>query len=156
MDSRLLVCKDNRLILPFFFFLTTTIYLYKAVQIRPQIDEGLVGPSFIPILASVLMYISLGFVVRKILITHENYENEKNAVLDIMLTVISTAIYIFIFKFLGYMISTFLYVYALLYVFKFDEKNQMKRILYVSVITGIFYLLFAVIFNVRLPDVRVF
>ena len=142
--------KDNRLILPLVLFLVTTIYLISAIQLTPQIDEGLVGPSFIPILASVFMYIALGFVVREILQDRKNQKGEKQSFWVLAQMVLATAAYILLFKILGYSLSTFMYVYALLYIFDL-EKNQIKRILYSGGIMGIFYVLYAVIFQVRLP-----
>ncbi len=143
--------KDNRLILPLVLFLVTTIYLISAIQLTPQIDEGLVGPSFIPILASVFMYIALGFVVREILQDRKNQKGEKQSFWVLAQMVLATAAYILLFKILGYSLSTFMYVYALLYIFDLEEKNQIKRILYSGGIMGIFYVLYAVIFQVRLP-----
>lgn len=146
--------KDYRLILPLVLFLVTTIYLISAIQLTPQVDEGLVGPSFIPILASVLMYIALGFVVRGVLQDRESRKGEKQSFWVLAQMVIATAAYILLFKILGYCLSTFLYVYALLYIFDFEEKNQIKRILYSGGIMGIFYVLYAVIFQVRLPMIE--
>jgi len=151
MKSETTDYRDSRLILPFVLFVITTIYLFSALQITPQVDEGLVGPSFIPVLASLLMYIALGFVVRGIQLEPKNQKEETQSIGVLTQMVIATAIYILFFKIFGYLISTFVYVYALLYVFDLKESNQFKRILYSAIITGVFYVLYSIIFQVRLP-----
>jgi putative tricarboxylic transport membrane protein len=151
MKSETTGYRDSRLILPFVLFVITTIYLFSAFQITPQVDEGLVGPSFIPVLASLLMYIALGFVVREILLERKNQKEEKQSIWVLTQMVIATAVYILVFKIFGYLISTFVYVYVLLYVFDLKESNQFKRVLYSAIIAGVFYVLYSVIFQVRLP-----
>lgn len=151
MPSKSKRYKDERLILPLALFFITTVYLITALQITPQVDEGLTGPSFIPVLASIFMYTALGFVVRGILQNPKKPQNEKQSFWLLAQMIIATAAYILFFKILGYLFSTFLYVYTLLYIFDLDEKNQIKRILYASAIVGIFYFLYAVCFKVRLP-----
>ncbi len=137
--------------MPFALFFLTTIYLITALQITPQVDEGLVGPSFIPVLASIFMYAALGFVVRGILNDPQKPQNDKQSLWVLAQMVIVTAAYILLFKKLGYPLSTFLFVYALLYIFSLEEKSYLKRIFYSAGITGIFYILYAICFNVRLP-----
>ncbi len=154
MMSKFTRYKDSRLIFPVVLFLLTTIYLISAFQIRPQVDEGLVGPAFIPVLASLFMYVALGFVARTILRDKEKEQEDESSFWLLGQMVFATAIYIFLFKVLGYAIMTFIYVYTLFYIFDLKENSQIKRIMYSAVITGVFYVLYSVIFQVRLPVIQ--
>ncbi|WOI12354.1 tripartite tricarboxylate transporter TctB family protein [Thalassospira lucentensis] len=160
MSSSSFAVKKGNLILPIFLLIITTVYLATALQITPQFDEGLVGPSFVPVLASILMYVALGFVFRDILRApaptedaagDEVKEEDKPSLAAAIKIVLATAIYITVFKTLGYPLSTFLYVYALLFFFRLENTGQIRRIAYSAIITAVFYVLFAVIFQVRLP-----
>lgn len=160
MSSASIAARREGLILPLFLLIITTIYLATALQITPQFDEGLVGPSFVPILASLLMYLALFFVFRDALKTPTpaveaaeggDEAQEKPSLAAPIKIVFATGLYIAVFKTVGYPIATFLYVYALLYLFKLENAGQVRRIIYSVIITGVFYVLFAVIFQVRLP-----
>ncbi|WP_157831959.1 tripartite tricarboxylate transporter TctB family protein [Thalassospira marina] len=142
---------DRRLILPFVLFVITSIYLATALQITAQFDEGLVGPSFVPVVASILMYVALAFVVYGMRKDRDTTESEKISLVAPIKVVAVTALYILAFKPLGYPVSTFLYVYALLFIFGLEDTGHVKRLIYTIAITGVFYVLFAVIFQVRLP-----
>ncbi|RCK35523.1 hypothetical protein TH9_02190 [Thalassospira xiamenensis] len=160
MSSSSFAVKKGNLILPLFLLIITTVYLATALQITPQFDEGLVGPSFVPVLASILMYVALGFVFRDILRApaptddsagDEVTDEDKPSLAAAIKIVLATAIYIAAFKTLGYPLSTFLYVYALLFFFRLENTGQIRRIAYSAIITAVFYVLFVVIFQVRLP-----
>ncbi|MCE7030001.1 tripartite tricarboxylate transporter TctB family protein [Jiella avicenniae] len=152
MRSRLL--GDGRLVLPAALFVVTTIYLYEAFQIHPQYDEGFVGPRFLPIVVSIVMYAGLGFLVFDILRSGEprpeRARPEIRNFLPAIAVVIATLVYIAVFETLGYVVSTLLYVFALLFVFKFDQ-NVVWRAIYAIIITAVFYILFHTLFDVRLP-----
>lgn len=166
MSSVSIAARRESVLLPLFLLIITTIYLATALQITPQFDEGLVGPSFVPVLASLLMYLALFFVFRDALKTPkpaletvesasegeaETEAEEKPSLAAPIKIVCATGLYIAVFKTVGYPIATFLYVYALLYLFKLENARQVRRIIYSAIITGVFYVLFAVIFQVRLP-----
>ncbi|MDG4718356.1 MULTISPECIES: tripartite tricarboxylate transporter TctB family protein [Thalassospira] len=161
MSSSSIAARRESILMLLFLLIITTIYLATALQITPQFDEGLVGPSFVPVLASILMYLALGFVFRDVLMTskaqsaadsetQDTSDEETSLVVPIKVVGV-TALYIAAFKTVGYPISTFLYVYALLFLFKLENTGQLRRIAYSVIITGVFYVLFAVIFQVRLP-----
>ncbi|NDW05956.1 tripartite tricarboxylate transporter TctB family protein [Jiella pacifica] len=152
MRSRLL--GDGRLVLPAVLFVVTTIYLYQAFQIHPQYDEGIVGPRFLPIVVSIVMYAGLGFLVFDILRDRsprpERAKLEFRNFLPAVAVILATLVYIAVFETIGYVISTLIYVFALLFVFKFDQ-NVLWRVIYSIVITAVFYILFHTLFDVRLP-----
>ena len=143
------------LLMPLFLLVLTTIYFGASLQINPQVDEGLTGPKFIPILVTIGMYVVLAIIIFKTIKNSRTAGNkEKTSDIDwrgIVFFVVATALYISLFKVLGYLLDTFLYVFALLYVFGLDQSGLLKRIVYSVAITAIFYFLYAFIFQVRLP-----
>ena len=147
------------LLMPLFLLLLTTIYLLASLQISPQVDEGLTGPKFLPILSTIGMYIVLSIIIFKTIRKSKvGYKKNNESNIDwkgIVFFVVATALYIALFKVLGYLLDSFLYVFCLLYVFGLDKCGPVKRIVYSIAITAIFYFLYAFIFQVRLPMIEV-
>ncbi|SJZ54499.1 Tripartite tricarboxylate transporter TctB family protein [Consotaella salsifontis] len=134
------------------FFVFTTIYLLKAITIVPQVDEGLVGPSFLPVVISIIMYAALAVVVfQEVRAGLPARDKQTFNLVEPVLVVVATAAYIALFELIGFVLSTILYVFVLLYIFRLDRKGMGWRIAYTLIITGIGYLLFRVFFDVRLP-----
>ena len=67
------------------------------------------------------------------------------------LVTIAIACYIALFAPVGYGISTFLFVAALFFIFKFKTDHPLAFVLYDLIITILFYGLFVGLFDVRLP-----
>lgn len=145
--------RDARLILPAVIFIATTVYLIAAFAIRPQFDEGPVGPSFVPILTALAVYAALAFVVRDILATPPPARTEPLSLTAPAKVVAATVLYVLVFKIVGYLIATPVYVYVLFYCFGFDQCGRIRKVVYAVGITAVFYVLFEVIFRVRLPPV---
>ena len=140
-------------IVPLFLMVLTTVYLAEAVGIRSQFGgEGGIGPRTIPILAAILMYVSLLVVLVQEL-RGEGGEASDGGLIRPALVVLATGVYIFIFRPLGYWPATALYVAALFFVFQFETKRPLWFTLYVALVTIAFYGLFAGVFGVRLPPV---
>ena len=145
--------RDGNLLVPLCLLLATTIYLAAAFQISTAFSQGLVDASFTPKLVAILMYLALLFVLRDALRARRAAEGaaEGTNFADPLKIVVLTAAYIAAFPTVGYVLTTLPYVYLLFLVFRFDERSQLKRIAYTVAITAIFYLLFAQVFDVRLP-----
>jgi len=148
--------KDIELVLPLVLLLATTIYLAASFRISTAFDSGIVNSAFTPRVVALLMYAALLFVLRDALRARPTRgqdagEAAAGSWAEPVWVVVLTAVYVVAFRPLGYVISTLLYVYALFWLFLFDEKSQLKRILYCLVITAIFYGLFTEVFHVRLP-----
>ncbi|PRD42427.1 hypothetical protein C5748_16740 [Phyllobacterium phragmitis] len=139
----------NRLLLPLFLFVLTTVYIAAALQIQPQFSEGLVGPGFMPLVTAFIMYAALARVIWNDLA--EEREKPEGSLLPPFLIVLATILYIIAFKPLGYSAATFLFVLALFHLFQFQEGQMIKRLLYAVAVTAIFYGLFALAFGIRLP-----
>ncbi|MGB0664903.1 MAG: tripartite tricarboxylate transporter TctB family protein [Pontibacterium sp.] len=143
----------RHLALPLVFFLATTVYLATALQITPLYDEGIAGPAFIPVTISLLMYLCLFFVVKDMV--QQGVETDDDVEFSIKTLAalsVTTVGYLIAFKPLGYSVSTFFFVLALLYIFKLDAFNLLKKAMTATAITAAFYVLFAVCFQVRLPS----
>jgi putative tricarboxylic transport membrane protein len=133
-----------------FLLALNTVYLVAAFQIRVQFDEGLVGPKFVPFLASGITYFALLDILRR------ESRSQANTVSDLSLrapaaVVLITAAYVLLFQPLGYIASTFLFAIGLFRVFDFKRGQLIHSAIYASGVTLVFYLLFRVAFNVRMP-----
>lgn len=139
---------------PLVLLVLTTIYFASAFDIRAQFTpEGEMGPQHIPMLASGLMYIALLTVLVQEL-RQPSTLAETDAEADLLrpaLLVLATAAYIWLFRPLGYALSTALFVATLFAVFQFETRRPLVFALYVLGVVAVFYGLFAGIFGVRLP-----
>jgi len=139
----------NRLLLPLFLFILTTVYIAAALRIVPQISEGLVGPSFMPLVMAFIMYAGLVRIIWNDLT--QEHEQFEGSLLQPFLIVLATILYIAAFKPLGYSVATLLFVLALFRLFHFQEGRIVKQLLYAAAVTTVFYGLFALAFGIRLP-----
>ncbi len=133
-----------------FLFALNTIYMAAAFQIRVQFDEGLVGPKFLPVLASGLTYVAL-----LVILWRESRETvpvpDGASLRRPFATVLITALYVVLFEPLGYVASTFLFALGVFRVFGFCDRRPAHAGLYAAGVTLVFYLLFRIAFHVRLP-----
>lgn len=133
-----------------FLMALTTIYLVAAFQIRVPFAEGLAGPRFLPILASVIMYLALLRIIWRQ--SRQDGDTEPLRSLAAPAQVVgATGLYAALFEPLGYVVSTFLFTLALFRVFDFERNRPLVMVLYAAAVTLVFYLLFAVAFSIRLP-----
>ncbi|MDN7131154.1 tripartite tricarboxylate transporter TctB family protein [Halomonas sp. MC140] len=143
--------KKSAVLFPVFLLILTTVYLAEALSIRSQFGgDTIVGPRFMPILMAIVMYIALVAVLvgewRKDVEVSAN-----NSFLRPLMIVVATAVYIAVFRPLGYIPATLGFVVALFVIFDFERKRPAVFALYVIAVTAVFYGLFAGIFGVRLP-----
>ena len=152
--------KDKRfggaVILPATLIVVTVIYLIEAIRNVRPLEEGTAGPSFFPIVISVVMLVALlqllwnGWRQAGTEEAKEDDGEPINLAAPVKI-VILTAAYIALFKPVGYFISTALYVLALLYVFDFKGKHPLMNVFWAVVIAGLCFVLFSEIFQIRLP-----
>lgn len=153
--------RDGELVFPLCLLVVTTVYLAASFDISTAFDTGFVNSAFGPRVVAALMYVALLFVLRDALRARraraaeaagaDASEAASGEWAGPLQVVALTAVYVAAFRPAGYVLSTLVYVYLLFYLFRFDEKSQLKRIAYTIAVTAIFYLLFDAVFNVRLP-----
>ncbi len=142
--------------LPLILIIITGIYLAEALRSMRPFEEGTAGPSFFPIVVSIVMIAALAPLLWKALRGNESdKQDEKStavvAIAEPVKVVLLTIGYIAAFKPAGYFISTAVYVLALLYVFKFKGRKPFVNVFWAVLIAGVCFLLFSEIFQIRLP-----
>jgi putative tricarboxylic transport membrane protein len=143
--------KDGRITLPVVLFVVTTAYLLNALQVTTAYDDVGVGPTFFPVVLSVVMYCALAAVLFHALRAPRGAAATPLRLKDPVKIVLLTAAYIALFRPLGYFISTTLYVWSLFLVFEFGSRNQIWKVVSAVLIAVAAWLLFDVAFGVRLP-----
>lgn len=141
---------DGRIVLPVVLLVLTTAYLLNALGITTAYDDAGVGPSFFPVVLSVVMYAAL------LAVLFQAVREPRGAAAPLRLkdptkVVLLTAAYIALFRPLGYFIATTLYVWSLFLVFDFGSRNHFWRVAGAILIAIAAWLLFDVAFGVRLP-----
>ncbi|WP_323765766.1 tripartite tricarboxylate transporter TctB family protein [Marinovum sp.] len=139
---------------PLVLLVLTTVYFAAAFDIRAQFTpEGEMGPQHIPMLVSGLMYAALLTVlVQELRRPATLADTDEHAdLLRPALVVVATAAYIWLFRPLGYALSTALFVTSLFVVFRFQTGRPVRMALSVVAVVAAFYGLFSGIFGVRLP-----
>lgn len=150
MDRRRLLSAE--FMLPISFLVLTTIYLAETFRLRSQMSESFwAGPKAMPVLASILMYALLLVVLVRQFRTASSAPPAGSAIRPVLVTVV-TAIYILAFEPLGYGLSTLLFVSALFVIFDFKRRQPVSFAIHAIAVTAIFYVLYAVLFGVRLPE----
>lgn len=142
--------KMARMGFPLFLTVLTTIYLAAAFNIRVPFDEGLAGPRFLPVVASIIMYLAL----IRILWVESRKTVETTASGSLMppfQVVVATGFYVALFQPLGYVLATFLFTLSLFRIFRFETARPLVMLAYGAGVTLVFYLLFGIAFNIRLP-----
>lgn len=149
-------------VLPLVLLAATSVYLAAAFRISTAFSTGMVDAGFVPKLIAGLMYLSLLVVLRDALRRpYGNHTPADRAPADRddaggglagpAKVVVLTAVYVAVFDTVGYLLATPPYVFLLFLVFGFEERSQLKRIVYAVAITAVFYGLFAEVFGIRLP-----
>lgn len=142
-------------VLPVVLIVVTVVYLFEALRTMGPLEEGTGGPSFFPVVVSVIMLIALVPVLLKGLRAAPPADADTPArPIDYaapVQVVLATVVYIALFKPAGYFLSTALYVLALLFVFRFKGRNRFVNLLWAVLIAGGCFLLFSEIFQIRLP-----
>lgn len=150
--------------------LITLVYLISAIQLGPPMKGGNMTASFFPIATAVLMLIALACAMVHALrgkakapegetaasaeISNDLPRRRQYAGLSLgaIGVVVLTAGYLLAFDLIGYFVATFIYVLLLTGLFGggFREK-WLTKLIAAIVITVAGYLLFEVVFQVRLP-----
>lgn len=143
---------DARILLPVVLLVATTTYLIGALRISSPYQDAGAGPEFFPILLACIMYPALAFVlVDGVRARRAGREAPPHRLKDPAKVVALTALYVALFRPLGYFVATTLYVLGLFFVFDPGTRSLLKRVLVAFAIALGGYLLFRKAFGVRLP-----
>jgi hypothetical protein len=129
------------------------VMVYSTKNMKAVIPND-VGPAFLPktigICLIVLSLIKLVFSIK-------SKENESIGGMQLLgtglTTILITGIYVIVFRNLGFIISSMLYLMAQIPLLKQDEKVSIKAILAISLISPIaIYFIFVKLLNLMLPS----
>lgn len=160
--------------MPAVLAIITLVYLVSAIQLGPPMKGGNMTASFFPIATAILMLFALVcamvHALRKPALsaaatahiedTKETGDTEDAPVgrqyaglsIGAIGVIVLTAGYLIAFDLIGYFVSTFVYVLLLCCLFGGGFKHQwLTKLIAAVVITIAGYLLFEVVFQVRLP-----
>ncbi|WP_175400908.1 tripartite tricarboxylate transporter TctB family protein [Terasakiispira papahanaumokuakeensis] len=157
----------------------TVIYLISALQLGPPMKGGNMTAAFFPIMTSIMMLIALACAMGQAVKQAQQQraaasletdrsapdcsatkrlggDDKRPSYLGISLgalgVVVLTAGYLIAFDRLGYLVATLGYVLLLIVLFSGGIKhNLVMKLVATVVITGAGYLLFEIVFQVRLP-----
>ncbi|MGQ7848211.1 tripartite tricarboxylate transporter TctB family protein [Granulosicoccus sp. 3-233] len=146
---------------PVALLLMTLIYGSEALTIKSQFDEGLVGPSFLPLLLTAVVVLGLlGILVRQWResssvepVEHDiaaggmGFEQHRKPAL----VALSVLAYVLLFKPLGYVLATVSLAFLLLKLFDYAPRQWLRQMIVSALMTLVFHVLFSVCFSVRLP-----
>ncbi|WP_425033041.1 tripartite tricarboxylate transporter TctB family protein [Pelagibacterium sp.] len=161
--KRLMRYLFSEFFLIFFLLLIFNVaYLVDAWSSNKIFEYGVPSTSFLPIVLSVIMFAGL------IGIAVEDWRGERlpgsnikaDQIIsylrsDVFLMIFSTIVYVLFFVPAGYVLSTLVYTYVILAIFRFSDLRsvvgQLKLVASASAIVAAIYLFFVVGFGVRLP-----
>nr|WP_067286693.1 tripartite tricarboxylate transporter TctB family protein [Marinobacterium profundum] len=139
-------------------------YLLSAFSLGMPVVESQLKPSFFPMLIGFLSVIFSSILLFREISkdraaaektnpksdTSNDNDTEETSERSAYLIIVATAVYIFAFSQVGYLISSALYVFAVMIIFSNREKIWQK--LAIAIVTvGLGYLVFEQMFGVRLP-----
>jgi len=138
------------------FILFNSIYLSQALKLPFLFEQGEPGPIFFPLILIVIMYIC------SFLILIQGLKGEKNFTFNLsffmnknVFAIFFSALYIIFFNTLGYWLITLLYSFIISIFFEYKKRKTIKLIVFsfiiALVITTLVWLLFEVLFKIKLP-----
>jgi len=143
---------NNTMIICIILFIWNTIYMIEAINMGSPIRKGRVDVNFFPIVISCLMYIVTFYLLVNSFkqnkeIIDFNFTRKSKPILIIVFTII----YILLFKPIGYMLSSILYIFSIVSIFDSKKRSLYIKIIYSVIIAILIFLLYEKIFAIRLP-----
>ena len=149
---------NKNLVFYYFILVFSLGYLVTAISLGKPIVESRLEPSFFPIvIGSFAVFFSLILLSRQFAKNKAEPETNKtdmkasdNARFAPALIMLAIFIYILAFSYMGYFISSYLFVLSVILIFSsFEKFLQKAAISFIIALIG--YLLFEQVFGVRLP-----
>ncbi|ETX12691.1 hypothetical protein MUS1_02220 [Marinomonas ushuaiensis DSM 15871] len=141
----------RKLSIPVLFIIISIIYFLGIDSIDIGYDEGVFGAKFVPTITVSLMFTFIVIDIIKSFKEDKIFEIKKIEFKPIIIFTTATIMYLIFFNLFGYLLSTPLYVFIVYVCFSDGKISIIKATLTSIIVTTIFYFLFSVIFNVRLP-----
>lgn len=135
--------------------LVSVLFLVMTSQLPSSRYSGMVGPKVFPyIAAGGLLLCAIALFFKK---ETEN-EKDKGPFLDkagwirVLKLVILLALFPVMFKYLGFIISAVILLFIMISLFDLGKKESIwKKILVTVSVTGILYVVFIYVINIKLP-----
>lgn len=144
----------NRHLLFLYVTLAASVgYFITAVSLGTPFSPSGLTPSFFPILvgaAAILFAVILILQARREAPAEAQAETAAPRSYTHLWVTLAIFVYIALFRTIGYFLSSWLFVLALILLFSAFEKLLQKALI-AAVITGLAYVMFQELFGVRLP-----
>jgi len=135
------------------------IYVISALQLAPPIVNGLLSESsfpFIIFLVATPAALKLLFdgikVVRKEIAENKVVVAKKKSMKPVLIVLI-LAVFALLFDTLGFTLLAPLYVFFFMLVYDDKPQQIVKKIIYALLITLVVYILYAIAFDIRFPEI---
>ncbi|HET7410639.1 MAG TPA: tripartite tricarboxylate transporter TctB family protein [Paracoccaceae bacterium] len=154
------IATNGQALFAILLLILNTGYLAEALTLPTPFAYGEPGPAFLPLVLSGIMYIAAGRILIAELRGARDAETEGAPVegtpLKPVIIALITAVFIYLFEYLGYWIATLIYTFAITALFEYEKKSSPLRMLTVSVIvaiamTAIGWIFFVTLFDLFLP-----
>ncbi|UTW10654.1 tripartite tricarboxylate transporter TctB family protein [Marinobacterium rhizophilum] len=147
--------SSGKILFHVFLLVLSIGYLLSAFSLGAPIVEAQLRPSFFPLLLGLLaVAFSAVLLMREIKAARASRQSgdQADATGDRLsyMIIAATALYILLFSLIGYVLSSVLYVFAIMVIFSNREKWLQKMAISILIV-GLGYLVFEQIFGVRLP-----
>jgi putative tricarboxylic transport membrane protein len=154
---------NKKSIFPLFVLVVSVIYLIEAIRMgAPVVDAG-IRPSFVPqVLGALSTLFSLILTIKSVReqappdTEAETSDNGAAALEDAssikpaVLTIVAISIYIALFTTLGYVLSSMVFVFAIIVIFSAPDRWHSKLATSAAIV-AFGYVVFEQLFGVRLP-----
>lgn len=146
----------SRLVFPVLLILFGVVYLVVTINIPKSNIGDPNSPMYFPMLVGLLLLImSMVYFYQEFKKRHEEFTAfsqllERKTFIRIILTIILTVIYALIFEHLGFLISTIIFLGAIMFLIN-GYKRWLQNILVTVIFSGIAWYTFAQLLNVSLP-----
>jgi len=150
---------NSTTLLAIILIIANSIYFIEGIRTAPLIKNGEIGITFFPLFVSFLLFVTAGCLLYTGLREKTSTSFSLLKISKPMAIIVATLIYVAIFKKVGYLISSTLYIFGLMLLF--DDQKDLKNkkilnIIYSIVIVLVIYLLYQKVFGARLPIGEVF
>lgn len=148
-------------IIPIMSMIFLLAYISEALKLSVPMIDGMPQETFFPVIIFVLGFVtSLTLLYTGVKNTNKNYvepaEADKKTLKDInfkpALVVAATALLIYFFSTLGYLIIAPIYLFILMMIYDDKPQQIIRKLIYTALITAFIYVLYVVIFEIRFPS----